>query len=125
MHYAVPVLLHRAGMLAHFYTDAYVGPGSAWHLPAQAGPVATGSLASSPFKAAPGPPGRQLAAGQDHSLQPLWPALRPGLDSCPLAGEREHVLWNMVSAFVKWSLRHNIFPMAVPCMLFMAALPLF
>ncbi|MCL6622957.1 MAG: glycosyltransferase family 4 protein [Syntrophobacterales bacterium] len=31
MHYAVPVLLHRAGMLAHFYTDAYVGPGSAWH----------------------------------------------------------------------------------------------
>lgn len=35
MHYAVPVLLHRAGMLAHFYTDAYVGPGSSWHLLAQ------------------------------------------------------------------------------------------
>jgi glycosyltransferase involved in cell wall biosynthesis len=31
-HYAVPVLLHRAGMLAHFYTDAYVGPGSPWRL---------------------------------------------------------------------------------------------
>jgi glycosyltransferase involved in cell wall biosynthesis len=31
MHYAVPVLLHRAGMLAHFYTDAYVGPGSWLH----------------------------------------------------------------------------------------------
>ncbi len=31
MHYAVPVLLHRAGMLAHFYTDAYVGKGSSWH----------------------------------------------------------------------------------------------
>ena len=30
MHYAVPVLLHRAGMLAHFYTDAYVGSGSPW-----------------------------------------------------------------------------------------------
>jgi hypothetical protein len=36
MHYAVPALLHRAGMLAHFYTDAYVGPGSAWSLPARA-----------------------------------------------------------------------------------------
>jgi glycosyltransferase involved in cell wall biosynthesis len=35
MHYAVPVILHRAGMLAHFYTDAYTGPGSAWHLPAR------------------------------------------------------------------------------------------
>ncbi|MFI5329508.1 MAG: glycosyltransferase family 4 protein [Desulfobaccales bacterium] len=31
MHYAVPALLHRAGMLAHFYTDSYVGRGSAWH----------------------------------------------------------------------------------------------
>jgi glycosyltransferase involved in cell wall biosynthesis len=36
MHYAVPVLLHQAGMLAHFYTDAYVGRGSSWYLPAQA-----------------------------------------------------------------------------------------
>ena len=34
-HYAEPVILHRAGMLAHFYTDAYTGPGSAWHLPAR------------------------------------------------------------------------------------------
>ena len=32
MHYAVPVLLHRAGMLGHFFTDAYVGPGSSCHL---------------------------------------------------------------------------------------------
>lgn len=32
MHYAVPALLHRAGMLAHFYTDSYVGRGSAWHV---------------------------------------------------------------------------------------------
>lgn len=31
MHYAVPLLLHQAGMLAHFFTDAYVGRGSAWH----------------------------------------------------------------------------------------------
>lgn len=31
MNYAVPVILQRAGMLAHLYTDAYVGPGSAWH----------------------------------------------------------------------------------------------
>lgn len=31
MHYAVPTILHRAGMLAHFYTDAYAGPGSSWH----------------------------------------------------------------------------------------------
>lgn len=29
-HYAVPVLLHQAGMLAQFFTDAYVGRGSAW-----------------------------------------------------------------------------------------------
>jgi glycosyltransferase involved in cell wall biosynthesis len=29
-HYAVPALLHQAGMLAHFFTDAYVGRGSAW-----------------------------------------------------------------------------------------------
>ncbi len=35
MHYVVPVILHRAGMLAHFYTDAYTGPGSAWYWPAQ------------------------------------------------------------------------------------------
>ncbi len=32
LHYAVPVLLHRAGMLAHFFTDAYVGQGSLGHL---------------------------------------------------------------------------------------------
>ncbi|MHB9073701.1 MAG: glycosyltransferase family 4 protein [Desulfobaccales bacterium] len=31
MNYAVPVNLQRAGMLAHLYTDSYVGPGSAWH----------------------------------------------------------------------------------------------
>lgn len=31
MHYAVPVLLQRAGMLAHFFTDVYVGRGSSWH----------------------------------------------------------------------------------------------
>lgn len=37
MHYAVPVLLHRAGMLAHFYTDTYVGPGSSWRHLAQLG----------------------------------------------------------------------------------------
>jgi glycosyltransferase involved in cell wall biosynthesis len=30
MHYAVPAVLERAGMLAQFFTDAYVGPGSAW-----------------------------------------------------------------------------------------------
>lgn len=28
MHYAVPVILHRAGMLERLYTDAYAGPGS-------------------------------------------------------------------------------------------------
>ncbi|MGA7579035.1 MAG: glycosyltransferase family 4 protein [Desulfobaccales bacterium] len=33
MHYAVPLLLQRAGMLAHFYTDAYSGPGSWLHYP--------------------------------------------------------------------------------------------
>ncbi len=31
MHYAVPVLLQRAGMLARFYTDVYVGRGSFCH----------------------------------------------------------------------------------------------
>jgi len=31
MHYAVPVILHRGGMLSHFFTDAYVGRGSSWH----------------------------------------------------------------------------------------------
>jgi glycosyltransferase involved in cell wall biosynthesis len=35
--YAVPALLQRAGMLAHFYTDAYVGRGSAWHVLARLG----------------------------------------------------------------------------------------
>ncbi len=30
MHYAVPVVLQQAGMLAQFFTDAYVGRGSAW-----------------------------------------------------------------------------------------------
>jgi glycosyltransferase involved in cell wall biosynthesis len=30
MHYSVPAVLERAGMLAQFFTDAYVGPGSAW-----------------------------------------------------------------------------------------------
>lgn len=35
MHYAVPAVLHRAGMLAKFYTDAYVGQGSHWHIWAQ------------------------------------------------------------------------------------------
>lgn len=44
MHYAVPVVLHRAGMLAHFYTDAYVGPGSSWHLPAQVAGLMPASL---------------------------------------------------------------------------------
>jgi len=39
MHYAVPALLQRAGMLAHFYTDSYVGPGSAWHAPALAASI--------------------------------------------------------------------------------------
>ena len=39
MHYAVPALLERAGMLAHFYTDSYVGQGSAWHALAMAATV--------------------------------------------------------------------------------------
>ncbi len=30
-HYAIPIALHRAGMLGHFFTDAYVGPGSWLH----------------------------------------------------------------------------------------------
>jgi glycosyltransferase involved in cell wall biosynthesis len=42
MHYAVPALLQRARMLAHFYTDTYVGPGSAWHVPAQATSIIPG-----------------------------------------------------------------------------------
>jgi len=32
LHYAVPVILQRSGMLAHFYTDAYAGKGSAGYL---------------------------------------------------------------------------------------------
>lgn len=32
MHYAVPALLERAGMLGHFYTDSYMGRGSAWYV---------------------------------------------------------------------------------------------
>ncbi|MGQ9921342.1 MAG: glycosyltransferase family 4 protein [Desulfobacca sp.] len=39
MHYAVPVIFHRAGMLAHFFTDAYVGQGSAWHILTKIGPL--------------------------------------------------------------------------------------
>lgn len=30
-HYAIPLALHRAGMLAHFFTDGYVGKGSWLH----------------------------------------------------------------------------------------------
>jgi len=30
-HYAIPIALHRAGMLGHFFTDTYVGPGSWLH----------------------------------------------------------------------------------------------
>jgi hypothetical protein len=33
MHYAVPVIFERAGMLCHFITDAFSGPGS-WMSPA-------------------------------------------------------------------------------------------
>jgi len=32
MHYAVPAILHLAGMLDHFYTDSYLGQGSSWHM---------------------------------------------------------------------------------------------
>jgi len=39
MHYAVPAVLQRAGMLAKFYTDAYVGRGSPWHILAQISPL--------------------------------------------------------------------------------------
>jgi glycosyltransferase involved in cell wall biosynthesis len=39
MHYAVPLSLHRAGMLAHFCTDMYVGPGSSWHLLSRIAPL--------------------------------------------------------------------------------------
>jgi glycosyltransferase involved in cell wall biosynthesis len=35
-HYAVPVMLYEAGMLGHFFTDAYSGPGS-WLSPAVKG----------------------------------------------------------------------------------------
>jgi glycosyltransferase involved in cell wall biosynthesis len=30
-HYAIPIALHRTGMLGHFFTDTYVGPGSWLH----------------------------------------------------------------------------------------------
>lgn len=30
-HYAIPIALNRAGMLAHFFTDTYAGPGSWLH----------------------------------------------------------------------------------------------
>ena len=30
--YGAPLLLHRAGMLAHLYVDTYVGRGSPWHM---------------------------------------------------------------------------------------------
>jgi glycosyltransferase involved in cell wall biosynthesis len=50
MHYAVPALLHHAGMLAHFYTDAYVGPGSAWHLPAKAARLLPEAWRPAPLK---------------------------------------------------------------------------
>lgn len=32
LRYAVPLLFQQAGMLSHFYTDAYVGKGSSWHI---------------------------------------------------------------------------------------------
>jgi glycosyltransferase involved in cell wall biosynthesis len=50
MHYAVPAILHRAGMLAHFYTDAYVGPGSAWYLPARAARLLPEAWRPAPLK---------------------------------------------------------------------------
>jgi hypothetical protein len=39
MHYAVPAILHRAGMLAKFYTDAYVGRGSHWYILTKLAPL--------------------------------------------------------------------------------------
>lgn len=39
MHYAVPLILQRAGMLAHFFTDAYVGPGSRWQWLSRVAPL--------------------------------------------------------------------------------------
>ncbi len=39
MHYAVPAVLQRAGMLAKFYTDAYLGKGSDWHILAPIAPL--------------------------------------------------------------------------------------
>jgi glycosyltransferase involved in cell wall biosynthesis len=48
--YAVPVLLHRAGILAHLYTDTYVGPGSAWQVLTKIAPMIPGSWQSASFK---------------------------------------------------------------------------
>ena len=46
MHYAVPVLLERSGMLAHFYTDAYGGKG--WMR--LAGSIIPGKLRPAPLR---------------------------------------------------------------------------
>jgi glycosyltransferase involved in cell wall biosynthesis len=48
--YAVPVLLQRAGMLAHFYTDTYVGRGSAWHFLSRLGSLLPKSWQPLSFK---------------------------------------------------------------------------
>lgn len=51
MHYAVPALLHHAGMPAHFYTDSYVGRGSACHLPTKAARLLPAAWCPAPYKA--------------------------------------------------------------------------
>jgi hypothetical protein len=51
MHGAGPALLHHAGMLAHFYADSYMGPGSARHLAAKAARLLPAAWCPAPYKA--------------------------------------------------------------------------
>ncbi len=49
-HYAVPELLQRAGMLRHFFTDAYVGPGNTWEIVPRLAPLLPGAWRPAPLK---------------------------------------------------------------------------
>jgi glycosyltransferase involved in cell wall biosynthesis len=125
MHYAVPVLLHRAGMLAHFYTDAYVGPGSAWHLPAQAARLLPEVWRPAPLK--------RLLDRREDSLPPdkitafnlFGLRYAQALTHAPSLVERERVFLEYGERFCEMVLRHNISNGFAVYAFQSAALPLF
>jgi glycosyltransferase involved in cell wall biosynthesis len=124
MHYAVPVLLHRAGMLAHCYTDAYVGPGSPWY------PLARG-LRLLPEAWRPEPLKRLLGRRADGLPPEKVTAFNLAGLFYSLALSRAHTLESQSRVYKKYGrplydliLTHHAFPRADMLYAFHGALPL-